>query len=145
MTDELVHYGVQGMRWGVRKRSSEERIKRQEDKKVKKSEAEAKKVVRDDRKKAYRNASTLSDKEIEARLRRLRTEKEFKKLSQESVAPGRTATKLILTDSGSRTMKQVAAGAGAIAVGVAVNRIVSNPDASRNARTMMKFVGAQAK
>jgi hypothetical protein len=140
MTDDLLHYGVPGMRWGVRKQDSGSRKQKKTD-----PEREKKNAVREDRKKAYKNASTLSDKEIEARLKRLRTEQEFKKLSQESLAPGKTATKLILTESGSRTMKQVAAGAGAIAAGAIITKLVSDPDASQNARTMMKFIGVKTK
>ena len=78
----LEHYGVKGMKWGVRRgviKSGKERTSR-EDK------------VRAKRKDAKRRRQVLSDKDLNGLVKRLEQEKKLKSLLEEDLAPGRTAT-----------------------------------------------------
>lgn len=103
----LEHYGVKGMRWGVRhdrKRSSSSGRKKQ---------------VKDIKKKAktaskYR--STLSDAELDRRVSRLEREKKLRTLTESEVSPGKTAAKKLLSKYGAQVASVFV---GAIAGGAA--------------------------
>lgn len=85
---ELYHYGVEGMRWGVRRYQNPDGSytslgKRRERKHYK---AERKKIeaeITRDRKKALNEMRSLSDEELNARTNRLRKEKEFYNLNKD--------------------------------------------------------------
>lgn len=108
----LEHYGVRGMKWGVRKRSAKEEKERAR------------------RFKAVKNRRTLSDKEIKERIDRIQAEKKLKQLVEEDLTPGRAAAKRILSDSGQKVARNAAAGAGTLAVGVVVGALLG-PDAGK--------------
>lgn len=106
----LEHYGVKGMKWGVRRgviKSGKERTSR-EDK------------VRAKRKDAKRRRQTLKDKDLDQLVKRLEQEKKLKSLLDEDLAPGRTATKKILANAGTKVAGTVAAGVGVWAVKTAL-------------------------
>jgi len=106
----LEHYGVKGMKWGVRRgviKSGKERTSR-EDK------------VRAKRKDAKRRRQTLKDKDLDQLVKRLEQEKKLKSLLDEDLAPGRTATKKILSNAGTKVAGTVAAGVGVWAVKTAL-------------------------
>lgn len=114
MTEEvenfLAHYGVKGMRWGVRKgvvKPGKERTKK-EDK------------VRAKRKDAKRRRQVLSDKDLDGLVKRLEQEKKLKSLLDEDLSPGRTVTKKLLANAGTKVVGTVLAGAGVWAVKTAL-------------------------
>lgn len=82
----LRHYGIKGMKWGVRrtpeelghKKSLKERLKRK--KKAPPSHDDLMKSTNP--KELYKYRSQLSDKELRARVNRINTERELKKLMQ---------------------------------------------------------------
>lgn len=106
----LEHYGVKGMKWGVtrsRPSSGKKRTSR-EDK------------VRAKRKDAKRRRQTLKDKDLDQLVKRLEQEKKLKSLLDEDLAPGRTATKKLLANAGTKVAGTVLAGAGVWAVKTAL-------------------------
>jgi len=106
----LEHYGVKGMRWGVRRgivKSGKERTSR-EDK------------VRAKRKDAKRRRQVLSDKDLDGLVKRLEQEKKLKSLLDEDLSPGRTVTKKLLANAGTKIAGTVLAGAGVWAVKTAL-------------------------
>lgn len=108
--DFLAHYGVKGMRWGVTRgvvKSGKQRTSR-EDK------------VRAKRKDAKRRRQTLKDKDLDQLVKRLEQEKKLKALLDEDLAPGRTATKKLLANAGTKVAGTVLAGAGVWAVKTAL-------------------------
>ena len=78
LTDELKHYGVKGMKWGVRKDrdggSNRRRSKRQP--------AEEAKATLKKRKRATSAAERLSNQELQKRIQRLELEKKYTNLTE---------------------------------------------------------------
>jgi hypothetical protein len=89
----LAHYGTKGMRWGVR---------------TKRSGVEIKEIGR--RKKAAQKRRTLSEADLDSIIGRLQKEKKLKELVSQDVSPGKTAAKAILSDTGQKVVRTVAAG-----------------------------------
>ena len=96
--DELAHFGVQGMRWGVRKGPS----------------ADTK--VRRDRAKMHKNRRTMSDSDIKRAVSRMQMEKKLKTLVEEDITPGRLAAKEFLSKTGAAFVGAAAGAAGAALV-----------------------------
>lgn len=87
MSQCLVHYGIKGMRWGVRR--SEAQLERARGKKEEPHEdytkAHAKKSVKE-----------MSDSELRSRINRLQMEQQYSKLSSEGVSRGKLSVNKIL-------------------------------------------------
>ena len=94
----LNHFGVRGMRWGVRKGPS----------------ADTK--VRRDRAKMHKNRRTISDSDIKRAVNRMQMEKKLKTLVEEDIAPGRLAAKDFLSKTGAIFVGAAAGAAGAALV-----------------------------
>lgn len=120
----LKHYGVPGMKWGVRrsptKRSGTGNSKRKVmkeilNKKVKRTKPA--KQPHDDYAKAHskKNVKYMSDAELRSRLSRLRMEQEYYKIRSVDKKLGKTLISGILADSGKQavtkyTSKQMSKG-----------------------------------
>lgn len=89
---ELCHYGVLGMKWGVRR--SEAQLARARGKKTSESDSDAS----EDYKKAHSSKSvkTMSDAELRSRLNRLQMEQQYSKLSADTVNRGKSVASKIL-------------------------------------------------
>ena len=94
----LTHFGVIGMKWGVRKGPS----------------ADTK--VRRDRAKMHKNRRTMSDSDIKRAVNRMQMEKKLKTLVEEDIVPGRLAAKEFLSKTGSAFVGAAAGAAGAALV-----------------------------
>lgn len=95
----LEHHGIKGMRWGVRKQREPGRERPKKKKPLIKQFRSVAKTRRAQRKAAKRVA-ILSDEELQARINRLRKEKELRELTESEVAPGRKAIKDIAKSAG---------------------------------------------
>lgn len=110
----LAHYGVKGMRWGVRRSDAELRKSRKEKKASAKEEAKSEKPktnrsVTKERKETRKKIRTLSDGDLDAFVKRLDTEKKAKTLADGDLSPGRAAVKAIMSDTGKKAIVGVAA------------------------------------
>ena len=122
MTDQvLVHHGVKGMKWGVRRYRNKDGTLTAEGKAhaQKLAERDADNAKRDDYKQAMRNRRNLSDEELLQRIGRLEREARFKKLTEENLndtaarelqASGKKAVNEVLINSGKKVAGTVLVG-----------------------------------
>lgn len=105
----LEHYGIKGMKWGIRR--TESQLQRTRGKLE--SNANRSEVKR--RKSTYKNRRTISDDDLHKEVSRLELEKKFKNLVNEDIRPGRTAVQKFLKSTGGRVVTSAAVGAMAYA------------------------------
>lgn len=108
-SDELHHYGVKGMKWGVRKDVY---------KSIGNISKSASNVVRKTNNKK-KNYSNLSNEELRRRIDRLQLEKRYSELTGDDMSKGKRRAMQILDISGD--VASVAASAAAI--GLTLHRI----------------------
>lgn len=117
----LQHFGIPGMRWGVRRGgplSGGARAARKREKLAKNPSTYNGLHIK--MKPKGPNVKAMSDQELRARINRLNMEKEYSKLNQDSISKGKSAVAGILKDSAKSTVKMyVTKGMviGAVAIG----------------------------
>ena len=116
--NELYHYGVLGMKWGVRRYQNPDGSLTEAGKR-RYADKEVKKMRKADSK--YRR--TLSDDEIRRKVERIKLEKQLKELTKEDLSPGRKFTENILSSSGGKILTAVTVGVGTYAA----KSIIGNP------------------
>lgn len=136
-TGELYHWGVKGMKWGVRRYQNKDGSLTSAGKKRQK-EPSADKKERDSRKKDLKNRRTMSDAELKKKIERLKLEKEFKNLTNEDINSGKSFVNEVMSSAGKKVLTIAAAGAmaygvkvamtGKFDIGEAANYIAANPN-----------------
>ena len=112
-----MHHGVKGMKWGVRRQQ-------------KKASRARKKDMRN----ASKNRRQLSDQELDARINRLKKEKQLKELTNEELNPGRAIVNSQLKKVGTTAIvggaaylaKYAITGKGSVQE--AANWVIQNPN-----------------
>lgn len=119
--NELLHYGVLGMKWGKRRTKAQLERARQktEDKAVKKA-----------RRQDVKNRRLLSDKDLQDKINRIEKERKLKELTAEDVAPGKKAVSDILASSGKKAATTIATGAILYGVKAAMTKKFDVSDAA---------------
>ena len=119
-TDILAHYGIKGMKWGIRRTpeqlarargvlsSAKKKITSGVDVATGRSSEERKE--RNRRAKVRKNVRTTSDEDLRKEVNRLELEKKYKRLYDEDLRPGRTAVKNFLKNAGNRVLGSAAVG-----------------------------------
>lgn len=92
--ESLVHYGILGMRWGVRRNQAQLERARSS------SKTNPDKAIKAKRKQTAAARRHLSDGDLRKAIERLQQEKKLKDLTNEDVAPGRTTASNIMKQIG---------------------------------------------
>lgn len=98
MTKELMHYGVLGMKWGVRRSKKElERARKRG-----KRSAEAKSAER----LKSRDISELSNEELKELNTRMQLERQYRDLKKSEMDPGKKFAQEVLRETGKELAKE---------------------------------------
>lgn len=99
LSEFVAHYGIKGMRWGVRKKSSSSTSERT---------------------RYSKSPKKLSDEELAKRIKRMETEKRYNQLNRPDTNKGKEIAAEILQSVGSRVAKTVLTGGSLLAIKLAL-------------------------
>lgn len=108
--NELTHYGVKGMKWGVRKArssSSGNRRGKTNAQRIYESVSSKKKSSTANSKPARRRISDMSDDELRTAVQRLQLERTYAQLTKKEVSKGRKFVTDVLYNSAKTTATKV--------------------------------------
>ncbi len=120
----LKHHGIKGMKWGIRRTPAQ--LGRQSGSYKKAADRKEK----TSRKAAVKNRRTLSDVDLEKKVKRLKLEKEFKELTYSDIAPGKKFVSDVMASAGKKALTVAAAGAVSYGVKVAMTKEFSIKEAA---------------
>ena len=102
--DELYHFGIKGMKWGIRRFQNRDGTRT-------KAGLRREKVGRASWKR--RDATNISDEELRKRIARLQTERNYKQLMESDAhRTARDITRNVVSSTAGKVVGTVAAGAG---------------------------------
>lgn len=116
-TEFIAHYGVKGMKWGVRRYQNKNGSLTPAGKDRERIRNEKKA-----RNELSKNRRTASLEELTKQINRLETEKKLKSLIDEDIRPGRTMVARVLKSGGSKILSGAVAGGLAYAIHYALTK-----------------------
>lgn len=124
MDEELYHYGIKGMKWGVRRYQNKDGSLTPAGKAQERNanKRQARKDIAKSRKAASKNRSLMSDAELDKRIKRLEKEKRLRELTESEVSPGKSYAKKAMDRYGNQVAAAVVGGATAATIKKVVNR-----------------------
>lgn len=126
--NSLVHYGVLGMRWGVRRTPAQLARARGE-----RSSSLSSRTNSSSSSSTRKRARDMSDDELKTRINRLELEKKYKDLSRETVSRGRSFATRVVERIGENTLVNLGTQAANHALGSLINKLagVSSSDSAK--------------
>lgn len=115
--NELYHYGVLGMKWGVRRYQNKNGTLTASGK-----QKQAWRNAKAKKKSDVKNRGTLSTAQLEQKIKRLQMEKQLRQLTDEEINPGKRAVTGALASIGTKVATTAISGAALYAIKAAVTK-----------------------
>ena len=138
VTDVLVHYGVLGMKWGIRKKERSSGSSRLSDRGLSDSEKTANKKASNDAIKTAKMRKTMSLEDLQKTIEKRKAERQLREITEEEYQPVKTFIKRAAKSAGSA----VASAAG---VALFVNAVNAGAQAANGQfnplKSLLDFAG----